>query len=166
MIAYLEKLEPPSGDPRWKLIAATMRKLGNKRHALIEALHSLQQSFGYLEKPGLTYVAASLKVPLSRVYGVATFYHHFTMKPQGRHACVVCTGTACYIRGARALLGSIAAQEGLRPGETTADGRLSLLTACCIGACGLAPVAVMDGSVVARVTPELLQQKLGEVTAP
>jgi bidirectional [NiFe] hydrogenase diaphorase subunit len=174
MIAYLQKLEPPSGDPRWKLIAASMRKLGNKRHALIEALHSLQQSFGYLEKPGLTYVAASLKVPLSRVYGVATFYHHFTMKPQGRHVCVVCTGTACYIRGARPLLASIAAREALRPGETTADGQLSILTARCIGACGLAPVAVVDGAVTGRVTPDLLQHLLqeflqsgiGEVTAP
>ena len=117
-----------------------MRKLGNERSALIETLHTLQQVFGYLDKPGLTYVAAVLKIPLSQVYGAATFYHHFTMKPQGEHTCIVCTGTACYIKGATALLKSIEATEGIRPGETTADGRFSLLTARCFGACGLAPV--------------------------
>ena len=165
MIAYLKKLEPPSSDKRWKIIAATMRKLGNERHALIEALHSLQQSFGYLDRAGLTYVAATLKLPLSQAYGAATFYNHFTMKPQGEHACVVCTGTACYIKGAPQLVRSIAARQAVKPGETTADGRLSILTARCFGACGLAPVIVIDGEVTGRVTPELLQQKLEAVIA-
>jgi len=165
MFPYLQKCDPPSGDKRWKIIAATMRKLGNQRHALIEALHSLQQSFGYLDKPGLTYVAASLKIPLSRVYGVATFYNHFTLKPQGEHACVVCTGTACYIKGARELLKSVSAQQGIGPGETSPDGRLSVLTARCFGACGLAPVVVIDSDVVGRLTPDLLQQKLRGVTS-
>lgn len=165
MFPYLQKCEPPSGDKRWKIIAATMRKLGNERHALIETLHTLQQAFGYLDKPGLTYVAASLKIPLSQVYGAATFYNHFTMKPQGEHACIVCTGTACYIKGAPELLKSVAAVEGVKPGETTADGRVSLLTARCFGACGLAPVVVIDKDVIGRVTAEILQQKLHEVAA-
>jgi bidirectional [NiFe] hydrogenase diaphorase subunit len=165
MIAYLKKLEPPSSEKRWKIIAATMRKLGNERHALIEALHSLQQSFGYLDSAGLTYVAATLKLPLSQAYGAATFYNHFTMKPQGEHACVVCTGTACYIKGAPQLVRSIAARQAVKPGETTADGRLSILTARCFGACGLAPVIVIDGEVTGRVTPEVLQQKLEAVIA-
>ena len=164
MFPYLQKCDPPSEDKRWKIIAATMRKLGNQRHALIEALHSLQQSFGYLDKPGLTYVAASLKIPLSKVFGVATFYNHFTLKPQGDHACVVCTGTACYIKGARELLKSIQTQEGVGPGETTADGNLSVLTARCFGACGLAPVVVVDNDVIGRLTPELLQRRIREAT--
>jgi bidirectional [NiFe] hydrogenase diaphorase subunit len=109
-------------------------------------------------------VAASLKIPLSQVYGAATFYNHFTMKPQGEHACIVCTGTACYIKGAPELLKSVAAVEGVKPGETTADGRVSLLTARCFGACGLAPVVVVDKDVIGRVTAEILQQKLHEVT--
>jgi len=142
-----------------------MRKLGNERHALIEALHSLQESFGYLDKPGLSFIAATLKIPLSQVYGAATFYNHFTMKPQGEHTCVVCTGTACHIKGAGALLKAIAAIRGLRPGETSADGRVSLLTARCFGVCGLAPVVVMDGEVVGRLTPDLLERKLQETTA-
>ena len=164
MFPYLQKCDPPSEDKRWKIIAATMRKLGNQRHALIEALHSLQQSFGYLDKPGLTYVAASLKIPLSKVFGVATFYNHFTLKPQGDHACVVCTGTACYIKGARELLKSIQTHEGVGPGETTADGGLSVLTARCFGACGLAPVVVVDSDVIGRLTPELLQRRIREAT--
>ena len=163
MFAYLQKCEPPSNDKRWKIIAATMRKLGNERHALIEALHTLQQSFGYLDKPGLTYVAASLKIPLSQVYGAATFYNHFTMKPQGNHACVVCTGTACHIKGGPDLLRSIAEKEGIKPGETTSDGEVSVLTARCFGMCGLAPVVVMDGNVLAYVTPEALEHRLREV---
>jgi bidirectional [NiFe] hydrogenase diaphorase subunit len=163
MFAYLQKCEPPSNDKRWKIIAATMRKLGNERQALIEALHSYQQSFGYLDKPGLTYIAASLKIPLSQVYGAATFYNHFTMKPQGEHACVVCTGTACYIKGAADLLKSIFSAEGVKPGETTPDGRLSILTARCFGACGLAPVVVVDGDVVGRITTDVLEQRLRKV---
>jgi bidirectional [NiFe] hydrogenase diaphorase subunit len=162
MFAYLTKCDPPSDDKRWKIIAATMRKLGKERSALIEAMHSLQQAFGYLDRPGLEYVAASLKIPLSQVFGVATFYNHFTMKPPGKHACVVCTGTACYIKGSDEILKSIEREYGLLPGETTADGDLSLLTARCFGACGLAPVMVVDGDVVGRVTDELLEQRLNE----
>ena len=164
MFPYLQKCDPPSDDKRWKIIAATMRKLGNERHALIEALHSLQQSFGYLDKPGLSYVAASLKIPLSKVFGVATFYNHFTLKPQGQHACVVCTGTACYIKGARQLLKSIEVHQGIAPEETTADGKLGILTARCFGACGLAPVVVIDSDVIGRMTPDLLQRRLTEAT--
>ena len=165
MPAYLQKIQPPSDDKRWKIVAATMKKLGNRPSALIEALHTLQQAFGYLDKPGLTFIAAVLKVPLSQVYGAATFYHYFTMKPQGEHTCVVCTGTACYINGAAALLKSIEDAEGVKPGQTTPDGRLSLLTARCFGACGLAPVAVMDGEMESRLTPEKLQARLKAVTA-
>ena len=90
-------------------------------------------------------------MPLSRVYGVATFYHYFSMKPQGEHTCVVCTGTACYIKDSPALLRAITAELGVEPGETTADGKLSLLTARCLGTCGLAPAAVVDGQVVGRL---------------
>jgi len=160
MPAYLEKINPPSDDKRWKMVAATMKKLGNRPSALIEALHTLQQTFGYLDKPGLIFVAAVLRVPPSLVYGAATFYHIFTMKPQGEHSCIVCTGTACYINGSGGLLKSIEAHEGVKPGQTTTDGRLSVLTARCFGACGLAPVAVVDGQMESRLTPEALQKRL------
>jgi bidirectional [NiFe] hydrogenase diaphorase subunit len=163
MRLYFDAVTPPSDDKRWKIIAATMRKLGNGRGALIEALHSMQQAFGFLDKPGLRFVAATLRLPLSRVYGVATFYQHFTMKPQGRHSCVVCTGTACHIKGAGRLLNSITVAYRIKPGETTPDGELSLLTARCFGACGLAPVAVIDGDVAVRLNPAGLEERLAMV---
>lgn len=163
MTPWFEGNDPPSDDKRWKIVAATMRKLGNSRSALIEALHTLQQTFGYLDKPGLIYVARTLRLPLSLVYGAATFYHIFTMKPQGKHTCVVCTGTACYIKGGPALLKSLADNEGVKPGGTTEDGEVSVLTARCFGACGLAPVVVLDGESSGKVTPETLQARLKEV---
>src|SRR3954470_16759120 len=145
---------PPSDDKRWRVVDASMRRHGFAPSALIEALHAIQQSFGYLDEPSLRYVARSLHVPLSRLYGVATFYHFFTLKPQGKHTCVVCTGTACYIKGAAALLDSIEKAHGIRPGETTPDGQLSVLTARCIGSCGLAPAVVLDHNVLGRTAPE------------
>jgi bidirectional [NiFe] hydrogenase diaphorase subunit len=138
-----------------------MRRLGNESHALIEALHTVQESFGFLDTDSLRYVANSLRVPLSQAYGVATFYHYFSLKPPGAHTCVVCTGTACYIKGSAKLLQSIEQKFGIRPGETTEDGQLSLVTARCLGSCGLAPVAVFDQQISGMVTQEALLAKLG-----
>jgi bidirectional [NiFe] hydrogenase diaphorase subunit len=145
--------EAPSDDKRWRIVETRMRRLGNRPDALIEALHSTQEAFGYLDDDALRFVGESLRVPPSKVFGVATFYHHFTLKPHGDHTCVVCTGTACYINGAGEILKSIHAALGVKPRQTTADGRLSLLTARCLGACSLAPVAVVDGEVEGRVSP-------------
>lgn len=132
-----------------------------KRHqyqadALIEVLHTAQELFGCLEDDMLTHVARSLKVPPSRVYGVATFYHFFTLKPHGEHTCVVCMGTACYVKGAAALVSAIEDLAGIKAGETTPDGKLSLITARCLGACGIAPAVVLDGEVLGYETPESL----------
>ena len=153
----------PSADKRWRLVDATMRRLGNESHALIEALHTVQESFGYLDTDSLRYVANSLRVPLSQAYGVATFYHYFSLKPPGAHTCVVCTGTACYIKGASKLLQTIEQKFGIRPGETTEDGQFSLVTARCLGSCGLAPVAVFDQQISGMVTQEALLAKLGRI---
>jgi bidirectional [NiFe] hydrogenase diaphorase subunit len=155
--------DPPSDDKRWKIVATSMRRLGNQPHALIEALHSLQQTFGFLDRPGLEYIAGTLHAPLSKVYGAATFYHHFRLKPKGRHTCIVCTGTGCYIKGANRLLEDIERKHAVKPGHTSADGEVSLLTARCFGACGLAPVVVLDDEVLARVTSEDVERKLAEV---
>src|SRR3954466_9098086 len=103
----VKPISPPSDDKRWRVVDATMRRHGYRPSALIEALHAVQQAFGYLDGPSLRYVAARLGVPPSRVYGVATFYHYFSLKPQGEHTCVVCTGTACYIKGSDRLLKSV-----------------------------------------------------------
>ena len=157
----LQQVRPalPNDDKRWKLVNGTMRRNGFAGHALIETLHTVQDSFGYLDDASLKYVAVSLGLPLSKVYGVATFYHLFTLKPQGKHTCVVCTGTACYIKGAGELLSGIEGKYGVCPGQTTKDNSLSLLSARCLGACGLAPAAVLDGKVLgAQTTDELLSE--------
>lgn len=151
MLPRTEKVEPPSDDKRWRLVQATMQRNGYERDGLIETLHTVQESFGYLDEESLRYVASALRVPLSLVYGVSTFYHLFSMKPGGDHTCVVCLGTACYIKGIPALLAEIRERYGVEAGETTDDGTLSLLTARCLGSCGLAPVAVFDGEVVGKL---------------
>ncbi len=149
--------KPPTEDKRWKIIETTMRRNDFQPDALIESLHSVQQTFGFLDVPSMRWVAGALKVPLSKVYGVATFYHFFTLKPQGKHVCVVCMGTACYIKGGKQLLDEVQRHYGITEGQTTKDGELSLLVARCIGACGLAPTAVVDGQVLGkRSATELL----------
>ena len=137
-----------------------MLRHGFQPNALIETLHTVQESFGYLEKTGLRYVAQALRVPFSRVYGVATFYHFFTLKPPGKHTCVVCVGTACYIKGAHNLLADMEQTAKISPGETTPDGQVSLVTARCLGSCGLAPNAVFDGEVAGKVTLADLRKRV------
>jgi bidirectional [NiFe] hydrogenase diaphorase subunit len=112
---------------------------------LIEVLRKAQQLFGCLEVDVLHYVARSLKLPPGRVYGVATFYHLFTLKPHGTHTCVICMGTACYVKGSKRALVALQELADIRVGETTLDGQLSLFSARCVGACGIAPVVVYDG---------------------
>ncbi len=156
------KVAPPSDDKRWRIVQGTMRRNGYSRHGLIETLHTVQESFGFLDNDSLHYVAESLRVPLSRVYGVSTFYHLFSLKPAGEHTCVMCTGTACYIKGINAMLADIEETYDIKPGETTDDEQLSLLTARCLGSCGLAPVAVFDGEVVGKLSAGELNERLAE----
>jgi bidirectional [NiFe] hydrogenase diaphorase subunit len=141
----------PSSDKRWRIVDATMRRHGYSGNALIESLHTVQECFGYLDEQALRYVAAALHQPLSKVFGVATFYHFFQLKPAGEHTCVVCTGTACYIKGAPSLISGIEKAYRIKPGQTTEDGKISLLTARCLGSCGLAPAVVLDGDVSGRL---------------
>ena len=164
MLMPRKRPDPPSDDKRWKLVDVTMRRNGYTGHALIETLHTVQSSFGYIDDVAMRYVGQSLGLPLSKVYGVATFYHLFSLKPQGRHSCVVCTGTACYIKGAGDLLDGIQQRFQVGPGETTSDDRISVLSARCLGACGLAPAAVVDGQVLGKVETKGLLARLEELT--
>ncbi len=152
--------DPKNQDKRRKLVDATMRRYGHSTYALIETLHSVQEAYGYLDDESLKYVAESLRVPLSKVYGVATFYHFFTLKPQGDHTTVVCTGTACYIKGVPAIFNAIRENFEIEPGETTEDGKLSVLTARCIGSCGLAPALVFDGEVTGKMGADEVVERI------
>ena len=155
-------LEHASGDKRFKILEAHIKKHQFKQDALIEVLHKAQELFGYLEDDLLLFVAYRLKLPTSRVYGVATFYHFFTLKPKGKHTCVVCMGTACYVKGADKIIDAITQKHQVRAGETTANNKLSLLTARCIGACGIAPAVVYDGTVTPRATPQSALEQINQ----
>jgi bidirectional [NiFe] hydrogenase diaphorase subunit len=150
----------PEGDPRAALLTTAMKKARYRPDALIDVLHAVQDIYGYLTPAALREVAQALRLPPSRVIGVATFYHLFTFEARGDHACTVCTGTACFVKGADALIDAVRGEFGVATGATTDDGRLSLLEARCLGSCGLAPVALIDGAVVARATPDALVARL------
>jgi bidirectional [NiFe] hydrogenase diaphorase subunit len=152
--------KPTVADKRWKILEVHMKRHMFRHESLIEVLHKAQELFGFLDDDVLHFVSRHLKLPASRVYGVATFYHFFTLKPQGKHSCVVCMGTACYVKGADRVLAAIQDEAKIKPGETTPDARLSLLTARCIGTCGIAPAVIYDGTVTPRQTTETALQQV------
>ncbi len=139
-----------------------MSRHGYSGAALIEVLHTAQELFGYLSPPLLKTIAHKLKLPPSRVLGVATFYHFFSLKPKGEHTFVVCIGTACYVAGGFGLVEKLE-HRCTKAGHTTEDGKVSVETARCIGSCGLAPAVIYDGSVMARVTPDALDTELNKI---
>ncbi len=147
-------------DKRFKILDVVIKKNHCRQDALIEVLHKAQSTFGYLEDDVLLYIARQLKLPPSEVFGVATFYHLFSLKPAGAHSCVICLGTACYVKDSPRLLEELAVSFNLHPGETTPDGKVSLMTARCIGACGLAPAAIFDGKVCGKQTPESVRTQV------
>jgi bidirectional [NiFe] hydrogenase diaphorase subunit len=155
--AESKKPDHPSGDNRFKLLDRAINAHHGDGHSLIEVLHAAQGIFGYLEDDLLVYVARALKRPLSQVYGVATFYNYFRLKPPGKHTVVLCTGTACYVKGANAI------QKELEP--LCRNAGVSLVQARCIGSCGLAPVAVIDGEVAARLTPAAAVERVTAAAA-
>ena len=150
----------PSEDKRWKIVNGTMRRHGYARNALIETLHTAQSSFGFLDDTAIRFVALSLHVPLSQAYGVVTFYHHFSLKPPGKHTMTICTGTACYIKGTDKLVAAAEKRLGIAQGQTTKDGQISLMTARCVGACGRAPVGLADGELCGQMTGEQMLEQL------
>lgn len=156
----------PSGDDRYLIVDRTMKRFRFEKDALLEVLNTAQETFGFLSEDLLVYISSHLQVPLSRVYGVATFYHLFTFTPRGEHNCTVCTGTACHVKGSAAIVAGLAAGHSIQPGQTTPDGRFSLVTARCLGCCGLAPVIVLDGTVHARQTPETAAEHVASVLEP
>jgi bidirectional [NiFe] hydrogenase diaphorase subunit len=148
------------GDERFRGLDAAMKRHRFAPDALIEILHVAQRIFGYLDRGTLAYIAHSLKLPPSRVYGVATFYHLFSFAPQARHTCIVCTGTACYIQGAGVLLAAAETCAQVHAGETTADNNVSIQTARCVGTCGLALAVVYDGEYAGGQTAETARSRL------
>ncbi|MFQ3548745.1 MAG: NADH-quinone oxidoreductase subunit NuoE [Armatimonadota bacterium] len=130
--------------------------------ALITILHHAQNKYGYLSDELMEYIAQATHIPAAEIYGVATFYGYFRLEPQGKYQISVCIGTACYIRGANAIMEKLEQELGIVAGETTDDGLFTLNGTRCIGACGLAPVIMIDEKVYGRVEPSQIPDILDE----
>jgi len=129
---------------------------------LINVLHRCQEHFGYLPAEVQEVVSNELDVPVAKIYGVVTFYSFFTMTPKGRHPVSICMGTACYVRGAEKVLDEFKKELGLQVGQTTIDGKFSLSSLRCVGACGLAPVVLVGDKTYGRVAPDDVKNILKE----
>jgi NADH-quinone oxidoreductase E subunit len=138
---------------QWAAVDGIIKKYKAKPGSLIPVLEEVQEAVGYLPKPVMKRVALGLRVPFSEVYGVVTFYSFFTMAPKGKHTVRCCLGTACYVRGGKKILDSLTETLKVQPGETTPDRAFSLETVRCLGACGLAPVVVVDEDTHRQMKP-------------
>jgi NADH:ubiquinone oxidoreductase subunit E len=146
-------------------LEAILENRGAEPFAIMEVLHDVQGSYGYLPEEVLRQVSASFDVPLIEMFRLANFYKAFSLKPRGRHLLTVCAGTACHVRGAPRLLDEVTAQLEVRPGDTTEDRAFTLETVNCLGACALGPVVVIDGTYHDHMTPAKLRALLGDVRA-
>lgn len=158
---------PGEKSPNLKLqiLDKALKKCQYQQDALIEVLHTAQETFGHLDEEVLDYVSIQLKLPPSWVYGVATFYNFFTLDPQGEHICVVCMGTACYVKGAGEIVARLEEEFGVKAGSTTKDNKLTLMTARCLGNCSLAPMLTLDSGVLGKQTAQSTKAVIREKIA-
>ncbi len=131
-----------------------------KKEMVIPVLQKVQEHFGYLPRPAIEEVSRLMRIPLSRLYGVATFYAQFKMKPRGKYIIRVCKGTACHIQGSPKIAERIEETLGIQSGETTDDLRFTLEEVACIGACALAPVIMINDDPHGRLTPDKIKSIL------
>ncbi len=129
-----------------------IRSHSGEAGALMPVLHEAQEIYGYLPAEVQTVIAEELNIPLAEVYGVATFYSQFSLAPKGKHKISVCLGTACYVKGSDKVLEAIEKELRISCGECTPDKKFSIDSCRCVGACGLAPVMIVDGEVYGRLT--------------
>ena len=154
-----------------KTLPAAVNKIilkhAGKPGALLSILKELQEQtkYNYIEKEVLELIASKMKIPMSGVYSFITFYAFFNLEPQGEHNCIVCMGTACYVKRAAEVVAALQDAYGIEPGETTPDGQFSLATARCLGSCGLAPVLIVDDEVLGRETPESTLARVQQLLA-
>ena len=149
-------------ESKINFVKEVCKSYGNKPGEVINVLHKVQGEYGYLPAEIQELVAKELGIPVSRVYGIVSFYSFFTMTPKGEHPISVCLGTACYVRGAEKVLDELKRQLGIGVGEVTPDGKFSLNCLRCVGACGLAPVIEVGEKVYGRMTPDRVKDVLAE----
>jgi NADP-reducing hydrogenase subunit HndA len=138
------------------------KSFNNAGGELINVLHKVQGTYGYLPAEVQEVVAQELNLSVAKVYGVVTFYSFFTMLPKGKHPVSICTGTACYVRGAEKVLEEFKKELNVNVGETTGDGKFSISCLRCVGACGLAPVVMVGDKTYGRVAPEMVKDIIKE----
>lgn len=150
----------PTRSERLALVDERIRRAGRAQDELIEILHVVQDTFGYLPEDVLLHIAHELRLPPAHVHGVATFYHLFEIEPPGEHCCTVCVGTACFVEGAAEIVSELSERFEVTAGGTSPGGRLTLRTARCLGSCGLAPLVVLDGAALAHQRPDTALEAL------
>jgi NADH-quinone oxidoreductase E subunit len=139
-----------------------LKKYQGVKGALIPVLQEAQHAYGYLSKEVLQNISKKMDIPISQIYGVVTFYSQFHLTPRGKSIIRVCQGTACHVRGAKAILNEIENQLNIKSGATTSDLKFTLETVACIGACGLAPVMMINDDTHGRLTPEIIPEILAK----
>lgn len=135
----------------------------NPESYLIATLHKAQDLYGYLDKKVMTVIAEELQIPTAHIWGVATFYHYFKLIPQGKHTISVCMGTACYVKGASEVLQTLKDILKINIGETSSDGMFTLQEARCLGACGLAPVIMIDDKIYGNLTSKKTREVIENI---
>lgn len=148
----------PAPEPLVRILARHRDEEGS----LIPVLQEIQRHYGYISREQMAYVARELRRPMSEVFGVTSFYAQFYLEPRGGNMIRVCLGTACHIKGGQEILQAFSQALGIQPGETTPDGRYSLERVACVGACGLAPVAMINQDTTGRLTPDKVPSLIKE----
>jgi NADH-quinone oxidoreductase subunit E len=151
---------------KFRKVCEILGRLNYRPAGLIPILQAIQHEYQYLPEEVLTYVATSLDVPPARVFGVATFYAHFALEPKGKHVIRICDGTACHVKQSLPVLYALREKLGTtETSKTTADMMFTVETVACLGACGLAPVVVIDEQVYGGITPERAVALVDEIKA-
>ena len=135
-------------------LQALLDRYSGRKNAVIALLQDIAKLYGYLPEEALEEVSASMGVPLTRLYSIATFYSSFRLTPMGKHRVCVCVGTACHVKGAAKIVDALERDLGVKPGDTTADGQYTVETVACLGACALAPLVVVDEEYHGKMDPK------------
>ena len=150
-------------DRRLQILERFMREHGYQKSALLEVLHTAHELYGYFDKDILAFISERLNLPLSHVYGVASFYNLFKFRKPGEHIISACMGTACYVKGVEEIISAIEREFNVKRGGSTPDGRISLFVTRCIGACAMAPNITIDNEVIGRATKEVVLERLRKI---
>lgn len=155
-------LDVKANEKQFVMLKEYMDSIKDTQGLLMQTLHKAQEIFGYLPIEVQKFISCELDIPLSEVYGVATFYTQFSIEPKGKHKIGVCLGTACYVKGSQQVLDKLSKELNIKVGDTTANGLFTLESTRCLGCCGLAPVMMIDGDVYGKLEPKKIPDILSK----